>query len=71
MARVIRTIHRDFMHPIGQAVALSFTINHRLWTRDFGIAWESLRLDEKVIWLAVISNTICVFTLLELLFFKR
>ena len=59
------------MSPIGQAVALSVTMNHRLWTREFGVAWESLRLDEKVIWLAVISNTICVFTLLELIFFKK
>jgi hypothetical protein len=56
---------------VGSAIVESATLNRQLWTHDFEAAWDSLRLDEKFIWLAFISNTICVLTLIELLFLKR
>ncbi len=71
MTRVIRTIHQDYMRPMGETVALSISLNRQIWTGLFGRAWDSLRLDEKLIWIAFISNTICIFTLIEFLFLKK
>lgn len=70
MTRIIRSLHHHYVRPFGQAFVTSASLNHRLWTRDFGVAWETLRLDEKLIWLAFIMNTICIFTLIEFLFIR-
>lgn len=71
MTRVIRTIRNEYVRPVGQAITLSVSLNKQLWTGLFGRAWDSLRLDEKLIWLAFVSNTICIFTLIEFLFLKK
>ena len=71
MTQYIRSIHRKFVYPIGASVVTSITLNRQLWTHDFGAAWDTLRVDEKLIWLAFIANTVCVLTLIELLFLKR
>lgn len=69
MAR-IRLFHQRYIHPVKNALVVSAALNHRLWTQWFDEAWDSLRFDEKLMWLMLVANTICVLTLTELLFLK-
>ncbi len=71
MAAAIRLFHRQYVYPFNQAFATSLTLNHKLWTGQFEQAWDSLRLDEKLIWVTFIVNTICILTLIEFLFLKK
>lgn len=70
MAEKIRSIHRTYIAPVGNAFAVSIELNRRLWSRDFEAAWNNIGLTEKAIWLFFVANTICVFTLLEFVFLK-
>ncbi len=71
MAKAIRSFHHQYVRPFGQAFTVSLSMNRKLWTGMFATAWDTLRLDEKLIWLAFIANTICIFTLLEFMFLKK
>jgi hypothetical protein len=71
MSEALRSFHRQYIHPIHGAFTTSITLNRKLWTGQFEQAWDSLRLDEKLIWIAFIGNTICILTLLECFAFKK
>lgn len=58
------------MTQIIDAITSSVALNRTLWTRDFGLAWDSIGLDEKLIWLMFVANTIGIFTLIEYIFLK-
>ena len=71
MTEVLRSFHHRYIYPINDAFATSITLNRKLWTGQFEQAWDSLRLDEKLIWIAFFGNTICILTLLECFAFKK
>lgn len=71
MTRLIKTFHKHYVSPFGLAMATSIDLNKRLWTGGFAQAWDSLPLDERLVWLAFVGNTICIFTLIEFLFLKK
>jgi len=70
MARFIRRIHQEVLAPTGVTVALGLRLNWLIWTKYFDMAWEATPLHEKLTWILVISNTLCVLTLLQIIVFK-
>jgi hypothetical protein len=45
--------------------------NIRLWRKTFWETWEPLSWDDKFAWIAFISQTIAILTLIELFLLKR
>jgi len=43
-------------------------LNYRLWTEDVVVAWESISITEKIVWLMFLANTISILTMLEFIF---
>jgi hypothetical protein len=62
MAR-IRRFHQSYIVP-------TIALNQQLWTRLFWDRWDPLPLDEKLVWIFFVSNTIGIFTMIEFLFLK-
>lgn len=46
-------------------------INRDFWIRLVPQAWEQLPLDGKLAWIMIITYTICVLTLIEILLLKK
>lgn len=45
--------------------------NITLWRKTFWEVWEPLPFDVKLAWIAFVSQTIAVITLIELLLLKK
>jgi len=69
MAR-IRVFHNKYIYPVRDSLVTSATLNHRLWTQWFDEAWNSLGVGEKLVWIMLVANTVCVLTVLEILLLK-
>jgi len=67
---MIETVKTIALSP-AQAVKSAATINVRLWTKTFWDTWEPLPLDIKLAWIAFVSQTIAIITLIELFALKR
>jgi hypothetical protein len=53
-------------------MAKNIVLFHRLlWRTLLWERWETLKLEEKIIWLLVVNHTIAILTLLELLVLKK
>lgn len=58
------------IRSIQRTLVTGANVNYKLWTEWFWAAWDSLRLDEKLIWLIFLSYTISILTLFELLILR-
>lgn len=70
MGALIRTMKRLLSWSIDQTVAAS-ALNIRLWRTTFWDTWGPLPLDAKLAWIAFVSQTIAVITLIELFLLKN
>jgi hypothetical protein len=67
MIDVVKTIA---LSPIETARGAVYN-NVRLWTKTFWETWEPLPLDMKLAWIAFVSQTVAIITLIELFALKK
>ena len=68
--RMIERIKTIALTP-AQAVKYSASFNMRLWTKTFWETWEPLPLDVKLAWIAFLTQTIGILTLIEIFYLKK
>jgi hypothetical protein len=54
-----------------QACKSAVTVNVQLWRKTFWETWEPLPFDVKLAWIAFVSQTIAILTLIELFVLKK
>jgi hypothetical protein len=54
-----------------QAVKNAASVNVQLWTKTFWETWEPLPFDIKLAWIAFVSQTVAIITLIELFTLKK
>jgi hypothetical protein len=73
MFRISRMIQRVITIALtpAQVVKRTAMFNSRLWKEAFWEVWYPLPLDVKLAWIAFITQTIGILTLIEIVLFKK
>lgn len=61
-----RFVLQAVMRPMYYQLRYVAVANMELWGRQFDVAWESISIDKKLVWIIFINHTIALITLLEL-----
>lgn len=70
MTRLFLRIHQHVFVPTGKSIVLGMRFNTLVWTKYFDAAWEATPLYEKLTWVLLLVNTMCILTLFQILAFR-
>ncbi|HLD25355.1 MAG TPA: hypothetical protein VJB96_05555 [Patescibacteria group bacterium] len=53
-----------------KTLLLGVRLNQLIWTKYFDRAWQRTPLDEKLMWMLFLTNTMAIITLIQIFAFK-